>query len=162
MRARLLPSPWLSAALLLLWLLLADAPGLGTLLLGLVVAVGAPLLVAGLRPERARLRRPGTVLKLVLHVAVDMVRSSFLVLWLTLRPGRLPASGFVRVPLALRDPHGLAALAMILAATPGTVWCELSVDGRELLVHVFHLRDGAALVDEIRQRYEQPLREIFE
>lgn len=162
MKSRLLPSPWLSAALLLLWMLLADAPGLGSLLLGIVCAVGAPLLVDGLRPGRAHLKRPGVVLRLVGRIAVDMLRSNLDVLLATLRPGRLPHSAFVRMPLHLRDPHGLAALAMILAAIPGTVWCELSPDGRELLVHVFDLQDEQTLLAQIHERYERPLMEIFE
>ncbi|MEF7614635.1 Na+/H+ antiporter subunit E [Aquincola sp. MAHUQ-54] len=166
MMRRLLPSPLLSAALLVLWLLLADSLGAGQWLLGAAVAVGMPLLTATLRPEAVRIRRPGVLLALVLRVGGDVLRSNFDVLRGVLRAvppgGRPPNSGFVRVPITLRDPHALASLAIILAVVPGTVWCRLSPDGTELLLHVFDLEDEAALVTQIHERYEQPLMEIFE
>lgn len=167
MMRRLLPAPLLSALLLLLWLLLADSASLGQWLLGAVVALGAPLLTASLRPGRVKVGRPGVVLRLLARVARDVVGSNLRVLHGVLRgafggPQRWPRSGFVQVPITLRDPNGLAALAIILAVIPGTVWCELSPDGRTLLLHVFDLGDEAALVAEIHQHYERPLQEIFE
>lgn len=164
---RLLPAPLLSAALLGLWLLMADSGSAGQWLMGAVVAIGAPLLTASLRPGRVRMRRPGVALLLLGRVAHDVVGSNLRVLHGVLRgafggPKRWPRSGFVQVPISLRDANALAALAIILAVIPGTVWCELSPDGRSLLLHVFDLGDEAALVAEIHQRYERPLQEIFE
>lgn len=164
---RLLPAPLLSAMLLGLWLLLADSLSVGQWLLGLVVAVGAPLLTASLRPGRVKVGRPAVVLKLLGRVAVDMVGSNLRVLRGVLRgafggPQRWPRSGFVQVPITLRDPNALAALAIILAVIPGTVWCELSPDGRTLLLHVFDLGDEAVLVAEIHEHYQRPLQDIFE
>jgi multicomponent K+:H+ antiporter subunit E len=46
--------------------------------------------------------------------------------------------------------------------TPGTVSAKLSEDRRTLLVHTLDVDDEAALVAEIKQRYETPLKEIFE
>jgi multicomponent K+:H+ antiporter subunit E len=46
--------------------------------------------------------------------------------------------------------------------TPGTLSAELSPDGRHLLVHAFNVDDEAALVAQIKARYEAPLQEIFE
>ena len=71
-------------------------------------------------------------------------------------------SGFVRVPLELRDPNALAVLAMIVTATPGTAWAELAFDRSVLLLHVLSLDDEAELVATIKRRYERPLMEIFE
>ena len=69
---------------------------------------------------------------------------------------------FVRLPLDLRDPNGLAVLAMILCLTPGTAWGEIAFDRSMLLIHVFHLDDEAAFIDMVKTRYERPLMEIFE
>jgi multicomponent K+:H+ antiporter subunit E len=161
---RLIPSPWMSAGLLVLWLLMSDTHGPGTWLMGAVAAIGAPLLTAGLRPgPRMRVRRFDLAIVLLGRIAFDMLRSNAAVLLAVLRsPRRAPASAFVRVPVMLREPHALAVFAMILTVIPGTVWCELSPDGAELLVHVFDMHDEQGLVDEIQQRYQQPLKEIFE
>jgi multicomponent K+:H+ antiporter subunit E len=66
------------------------------------------------------------------------------------------------VPLEVRDPNALAVLAMIVTATPGTAWAELAHDRSVLLLHVLSLDDEAAVVATIKERYERPLREIFE
>jgi multicomponent K+:H+ antiporter subunit E len=71
-------------------------------------------------------------------------------------------SGFVRVPLDLEDPNGLAVLAMIVTFTPGTAWVQRSSNGRTLLLHVLERTDEATLVRFIKGRYERPLMEIFQ
>ena len=160
---RWLPSPLLSAALWALWLLLNDTLEPAHLLLGLVLGWLAPVLIAPLKPSGPRLHKPMVLARLVLRVGVDVVRSGIEVARGVLRAGRRPPRGaFVQVPLDLRDPHGLAALAIITAVVPGTVWSELAADGAILLIHVFDLDDEAAFVADYKARYELPLKEIFE
>lgn len=161
--ARLVPAPLLSVALLGLWLLLNRSLGAGHLVLGAVLALGIPLVTAGLRPLPVRIRRPGMVLRLALAVAADTVQSNFAVVRLLLAPGRRRhPPGFVHVPLDVRDPNALAVLAMIVCITPGTAWAELSPARSMLLLHVLERDDAEAIVATIKQRYERPLMEIFE
>jgi multicomponent K+:H+ antiporter subunit E len=57
------------------------------------------------------------------------------------------------------------ALAGIITMTPGTLSSDLSPDRKHLLVHALHCPDEAAeaaLVADIKARYEAPLMEIFE
>ena len=63
---------------------------------------------------------------LLRDVLVEIVRSNNAVARIILRPGapRTCRSGFVLIPLDMRNPYGLAALACIVTATPGTVWVE--------------------------------------
>jgi multicomponent K+:H+ antiporter subunit E len=160
---RLLPSPWLSVGLFGGWLLLSRSLGAGSLLLGVLVAVVLPLLFTGLRPTPGRLRHPFKLARLILRVGGDVLRSAVDVAAGIVRSRSKPPKGpFVRVPLELRDPHALAALAMISAVIPGTVWSELSGDGSWLLVHVFDLDDEASFIAQFKRDYEHPLKEIFE
>jgi len=163
MMKRLLPSPLLSAALFVLWLLLNQSASPGTLLLAVLLAVAIPSLTASLRPTPVRIRRPGVILRLMAAVAADVLRAGSVTAWalLTRRASSLP-SAFVRVPLDLRDPNGLAVLSIITCLTSGTAWAELSLDRSVLLLHVLQVDDEAALIAEVKQRYERPLMEIFE
>jgi multicomponent K+:H+ antiporter subunit E len=116
-----------------------------------------------LRPLHARIRRLDIAAGLILVVLGDVVRSNLHVARIILGPrARRIRSGFVRIPLELRDPHGLAVLAVIVTATPGTVWAGLSPSDDELTLHVLDLADERAVVDLIKQRYERPLMRIFE
>ena len=160
---RWLPSPPLSLALFVVWLLLNQSLHPATLLLAAVLAVAVPLITQGLRPARVRMRRPGVAIRLLGCVVFDLFRSAMEVarLLLTRRTDDIHAH-FVQVPLELRDLNGLAVLAMILCLTPGTAWAELSRDGTTLRIHMFHLDDDQAFVALVKQRYERPLMEIFE
>lgn len=160
---RLLPAPLLSAGLLAIWLVLNHSASLGHVLLGGLLAVAGPLLAAPLRPLAAYMRRPGVALSLILTVARDVVVSNAQVAWGVLRAGRRPPNGvFVKVPLELRDPNALAALAVIATVVPGTVWSELALDRSSVLMHVFDLDDEAIFIAHYKARYERPLKEIFE
>jgi multicomponent K+:H+ antiporter subunit E len=160
---RLLPSPWLSLGLLGGWLLLTRSFSVGQVLLGVVVAVVMPLLMAPLRPRPGPLRRWGLLVRLILRVGAEVVRSALLVGAGVLRAKSCPPRGtFVVIPLDLRDAHALAALAIISAVIPGTVWSELAPERSALLMHVFDLQDEAAFIQHFKTDFEQPLKEIFE
>ena len=160
---RWLPSPPLSLALFVVWLLLNQSLHPATLLLAAILSIAVPVLTQSLRPATVRMRRPGLALRLCGVVALDLVRSALTVarLLLTRRSADM-SPHFVRVPLALRDPNALAVLAMIMCLTPGTAWGEISFDRSTLLIHVFDVEDEAAFVAVVKARYEQPLMEIFE
>jgi multicomponent K+:H+ antiporter subunit E len=162
-RGRATFSPVLVASLTGLWLLLNQTLAPGHVLLGAILATALARFSSRLRPLRARVRRLDTAARLVLVVVLDITQSNLhvalIVLGLRRRPFR---SGFLRIPLELRDPHGLAALAMIVTATPGTVWSGLSAAEDELTLHVLDLEDEAGMIRTIKQRYEQPLMRIFQ
>ncbi|MDB5820294.1 MAG: cation:proton antiporter [Rhizobacter sp.] len=163
LRHRLLPAPVLSLCLFVLWLVLAQSTSAGQVVIGIVVALLAPALTVPLRPVPVRLHRPAVALRLIGHVMVDVVTSNVTVMLGILRSDRRPpSSGFVQVPLDLRDPNGLAALAVIMCITPGTVWSELSLDGSTLMIHVFDLNDEAGFIEQVKSRYERPLMEVFQ
>ncbi len=159
---RWLPAPWLSLGIFGGWLLLNQSLAAGQVLLAALVAVGAPWLLSSLRPAPGPMRHWGVLLMLILRVGRDVVRSALDVAFGVLRARRrAPRSAFVTVPLDLHDPHALAALAIITAVVPGTVWSELAPDHSALLLHVFDLDDEAAFIAHFKQAYERPLLEIF-
>ncbi|MDE2613744.1 MAG: Na+/H+ antiporter subunit E [Burkholderiales bacterium] len=158
---RWLPSPWLSSAIFVGWLLLARSVTAGQLLLALLAAIAVPRLTRALRPTPRPLRRWGVLTLLILRVGRDVLRSSLQVARGVVR--RPPPRGrHVVVPLELRDVHALAALAMITNVVPGTVWNELAPDRSRLLLHVYEVGDEAAFIAHYKAAYERPLKEIFE
>jgi multicomponent K+:H+ antiporter subunit E len=160
---RWLPSPPLSMALFVVWLLLNQSLDAATLLMAAFMALVVPLLTRSLRPATVRMRKPGVALRLTLRALGDMLYSALTVgkLLLTRRNADIHGK-FVEIPLDARDPNALAMLAMICCLTPGTAWGELSFDRSRLLLHVFDMKDEAAFIALIKQRYEAPLMEIFE
>ncbi|PJF11288.1 Na+/H+ antiporter subunit E [Pseudorhodobacter sp. MZDSW-24AT] len=160
--SRFLPHPLLSCALTLMWLLLTRF-SLGHLVLGSAIALFAGLAFARIEPQAPRIRAWTPLLRLVGIVSVDIVRSNWAVARLMLTNGRHGArkSGFVRIPLRLRDPVALAVLAVVLTATPGTAWLEYDPEAGTLLLHVFDMIDEAEWHALIRDRYEALLLEAF-
>lgn len=160
---KLLPAPLLSACLFVMWLVLQGSAAPGDILLALALALAIPVLSSPLRPLAVRIRRPLVVTRLVLTVGWDVLKSNLDVARGVFRsPWREPRGDFVRVPLELKDPNGLAALCAITTVVPGTVWSEFSLESGILLLHVFDLDGEAAFIEHFKTRYEQPLKEIFE
>lgn len=163
--SRILPAPLLSATLLATWLLLNNTLAAGQVMLGMLLAVAVPLLAAGARQESVsagrRSVRALAAARLALRVLGDIVVSNIDVARRILGPESALQPRFVWVPLDLRDPHGVAALAMVVTLTPGTVSADLSADRSRLLVHGLHVPDADQLIATVKQRYEAPLLEIF-
>ena len=148
---------------MVLWLLLNESWSVGHVLLALLLGLLLPVLFASLRPQQPRIRRPLRVLRLVLLVGRDVLRSNLEVGTGVLRlRQRVPNSAFVTIPLELRDPTGLAALAMITTVVPGTVWCELARDASAVRLHVWDVQDEAAFIAHYKSAYEAPLLEIYQ
>jgi multicomponent K+:H+ antiporter subunit E len=157
-----LPYPVLTAALVLIWMLL-NSFSVGQFILGMAVAAAASQAMAALQPAKPRLRRWQLIPSLVAVVLVDILQSNLAVATIILKGGaQRRVSGFVAIPLDLRDKTGLAILACIITSTPGTAWIEYAADTGMLLIHVLDLSDEREWVDLIKARYEAPLREIFE
>jgi multicomponent K+:H+ antiporter subunit E len=160
---RWLPFPLLTATLVAVWLLVNESVAPGTVILGGILSLGAVRAFMALDPPEGRVRRPRAALRLALVVLTDIIRSNIAVARIILRPGPgNRTSGFVRIPLDLRAPYGLAALACIITATPGTLWVEYDSAKNTLLLHIFDLVDERVWVATIKERYERRLMAIFE
>jgi multicomponent K+:H+ antiporter subunit E len=154
----------LAAALVVTWLLLNRTLAPGHVVLGLVLALAIVWLMRSLRPVQPRLKRVVAAAALPPLILADIVRSNIGVarIVLGLLRGNRVRSGFVKIPMMMRDPHGMAVLAVIVTSTPGTVWVDLSSDGSVLTLHVLDLRDESQWIAWIKNRYEKRLMEIFE
>lgn len=160
---RIFPAPLLSAALFVLWLLLNQSVSKGHIALGAVLGLLIPILTHGLRPLPVRVRHPWTILKLFVRVVIDTSVSNYSVLRFLLFPRlRKHPAGFVHIPLELKDPNGLAVLAMITCITPGTAWAEISRDRSMLLMHILEVDDAERIIAHVKTKHERPLMEIFE
>jgi len=157
-----LPAPLLSAVLFTVWLLLNNTLDPAHIVLAAALALVVPRFTERLRPDKPRLQRPATIVRLGFTVLWDIVVSNIEVARRILGPEAAINPRFVWVPLDIRDPNGILALAGIITMTPGTLTAELSEDRRFLLVHAFDVNDEAALIAQIKARYEKPLREIFD
>jgi multicomponent K+:H+ antiporter subunit E len=159
--SRFMPSPPLSVAVFVLWLLLVAEWSAGQVLVAAVLALVLPWLAGLLQPQRARFGRVRVVAVLVRRVLWDVVLSNIEVARRIIGPERALTPTFVWLPLDLTNIHGITALASIITLTPGTVSAELSRDQRHLLVHCFNTADADALLAGIKSRYESLLLEIF-
>jgi len=159
---RVLPFPLMSVSVLVMWLVLNQTVSPGHILLGGVVGLVAGWALAKLQPSKERVRHLGAVCRLFSLVLLDIAKSNLavarLILGLERRRG---VSGFVKIPLELRHPSGLAALACIITSTPGTVWVDFDPVPRVLTIHVLDLVDENQWVRIVKDRYERLLLEIF-
>lgn len=155
------PHPWLSGLLLVLWLVLQQSLAVAHVLSGLVMAWGLPWCLGGFLGTASRPRRGWLIARFAGVVLWDIVVSNLVVARIVLNPWSRPQPAWVPVPVTLQDPLARTLLASIITTTPGTVSCVMHDEG-DILVHALDCSDPAALARDIQQRYEQPLRAIFE
>lgn len=159
--SRLVPYPLLTTLLFVMWVLLTGfSPG--HILLGAVIAVAVSRVMLTLEVAKPRVRFGKPMVKLVGLVLADIVRSNIAVCRIVLSPRRERRSGFIQIPIELRNPYALAALAGIITATPGTLWVQHDPRNKVILIHVLDLVDPETWIDQIKNRYEKLLLEIFE
>lgn len=159
---RLLPHPLLILILTMVWALLANSFSFGNLVLGLLLGWTIPLFTANFWPERVNIRHPLTLLRFIATVLMDIIIANFIVAGLILRGPKRLKPAFMRLPLDLQSDLAISLLSNTICLTPGTVSAELSADRRYLLVHALNTDDADALLRTIKQRYEAPLKEVFE
>ncbi len=156
------PYPNVSLALLVAWLMLNSTVAVAHLLLGAFLAWSLPLLVGVLMGRRVPLGRPLRIIRLLAIVMFDIVVANLRVARQVLGPASALRPAFIEVPLELREPYAVHTLASIITLTPGTISSRISQDRRWLLVHALDVADERELINEIKLRYEAPLKEIFE
>lgn len=159
---RWLPIPLLSLLLLVVWLLMVRSLSPGHILLGSALAVVIPLYTYRFWDVQPNVRRPGLLLRFVLRVLGDIIIANFHVAWLIINPWRRTRPHFVEYPLMLQERFTITLLANTISLTPGTVSANLRMDGKTLLIHALDVEDDEALIEQIRERYERPLKEIYE
>jgi multicomponent K+:H+ antiporter subunit E len=157
-----LPHPVLSLVLALVWLLLQQSVAPAHLISAAVLALGLPRLLHGFIGDSVRPRSVRTMLHLLGVVLWDIVMSNITVARLVLNPASDPQPAWVEVPLDAEHPSAIALLAAIITMTPGTVSCVIDEQRRSILVHALDCSDAAEMAAQIKQRYERPLRHIFD
>lgn len=160
---RLLPHPLLTLLLTLVWLLMVNHFSLNSLLFGFFLGIVIPIFTRPYWPDRPTLRNPLMIAEYFAVVLYDIVIANVVVAALVLfRANKDMHPAWVSIPLDLRTPEAITVLAGTITLTPGTVTADLSDHGHTLLVHCLNAPDPSAIRDEIKQRYERRLKEIFE
>jgi multicomponent K+:H+ antiporter subunit E len=159
---RWVPHPLLTLTLTGIWLLLINSFDIGSLLVGLVLGLSIPRVTASFWPDRPHIQNYGKAFAYVLLVLYDIVVANMLVARIILfRPVNSLHTCWVCIPLDLTNPEAITVFAGTITMTPGTISCDLSADGRALLVHCLDAPDRAAAVRDMKTRYEARLKEIF-
>ncbi len=159
---RLFPHPLLSLMLVAVWLGLVNKVTPGNLLLGAILGIAVPMLTSPFWPNRPTLRNPLKAVSYILIVLWDIVVANVQVAKIILfKKNEDIHSKWICVPLELTSAEAITVLAGTITMTPGTVSALLSADASCILVHCLHTDDPDGTRDEIKDRYERRLKEIF-
>jgi len=172
-RFKWLPAPILSLLLFFVWLLLNNSVSVGHIVLAATLAIVIPLATSPFSTKQPLIVKPRLAFRHLMLVLYDIITANVQVAILILGPTKKLTPGFVKVPLDLTHSMPITILASTVSLTPGTVSAEIYpcsesfIEGKEseqrfLLIHVLDLKDEQALIKTIKQRYETPLKEIFQ
>ena len=158
----LLPHPLLTLLLAVVWILLQNEFTPGMAVFGVILAVIIQKMTAVWWPDRPVQPRVDLALIYGAIVLWDILVANVQVAWIVLTRSNASLSpAWIDIPLDLREPEAITILAGTITLTPGTVSADLSDEGHSLLVHALDAPDPDAVRDEIKNRYERRLKEIF-
>ena len=158
----LIPHPFLTLLLAIVWILLQNKFSAGMAVFGVILGVLIPLGSSVWWPDRPTRFHMGKMLRYSLIVMWDIVVANVQVAWVVLTvPNSKLTPAWIVIPLDLVAPEAITLLAGTITLTPGTVSADLSDEGHSLLVHVLHTDDPDGVRDDIKTRYEARLKEIF-
>ena len=130
---------------------------------GIILGIIIPRITAAWWPHRPGGFKPFRVTEYIIIVVWDIIVANIEVAWIILtKPNSKLQPAWVEVPLDLKTPEAITILMGTITLTPGTVSADLSNEGNSLLVHALDAADPQAVCDEIKNRYERRLKEIFQ
>jgi multicomponent K+:H+ antiporter subunit E len=158
----LLPHPFLTLVLAIVWMLLQNEVSAGMAVFGIILGIIIPWGTSIWWPDTPKGFRLSKMITYSFMVMWDILVANIQVAWIVLTvPNAKLKPAWIVIPLELREPEAITVLAGTITLTPGTVSADLSDQGHSLLVHVLHTDDPDAVRDEITSRYQRRLLEIF-
>ena len=158
----LLPHPFLTLILAIVWMLLQNDVSAGMAVFGIILGIIIPWGTSIWWPDTPKGFRLSKMITYSFMVMWDILVANIQVAWIVLSvPNAKLKPAWIVIPLELREPEAITVLAGTITLTPGTVSADLSDQGHSLLVHVLHTDDPDAVRDEITSRYQRRLLEIF-
>ena len=157
---RLFPHPFLSLILGASWLMLMHSVEAAHVLLAVLVAIIFPKLSQYFIQPAQPVHWP-TAIRLFFVVLWDILVANIRVAGQVLGPLHKLHPKWIRVQLDTKHPNVNTLLALIITTTPGTVSAGLEDGENNILVHALSTDDPNAVIEEIKQRYEQPLIKLF-
>ena len=158
----LLPHPFLTLILAIVWMLLQNEVSAGMAVFGIILGIIIPWGTSIWWPDTPKGFRLSKMITYSFMVMWDILVANIQVSWIVLTvPNAKLKPAWIVIPLELREPEAITVLAGTITLTPGTVSADLSDQGHSLLVHVLHTDDPDAVRDEITSRYQRRLLEIF-
>lgn len=163
MLRKILPHPFLTLLLIVVWQMLVNKVTLGNLVLGAILGLIIPLVTAPYWPNRPKLRSLPRIVEYIFIALWDICVANVQVAYVILfKSNANTHPAWISIPLELRSPEAITVLAGTITMTPGTVSSDVAADGRSLLVHCLDAPDPDSVRDGIKARYEIRLKEIFE
>lgn len=159
---KLFPFPGTSIVVFLAWLIFAGTYSVASFFFAAALGILMPFIMRALEATPVRLNRPLALLKLMGIVLIDIVRSNIAVCAIILGLRRRQSSGFLHVPLEIKNPCALSILGIIITSTPGTLWVQYDSRSGILVLHILDLVDHEEWIRLIQNRYEALLKEVFE
>jgi len=162
MISRWFPMPIQSAVLFIAWLLLNNSLSAGHIVLATIFAIAIPRFCLPVQSPQPKGHKPLLIIRYFLILLWDIVVANLTVARLILGRNRDLSPSFIALPLDMRAELPITILASTISLTPGTLSADVSEDRGWLYIHALDVDDKEALIAEIKQRYEKPLKEIFQ
>lgn len=148
--------------LALAWMAVSGTFTLANLLFGLVLGAAALEVVSRQRGEGTYVLRVGKAAGLAMLFVIELIKSSWGVARIVMRPQLGIQPGIIAYPLKVSSDAGITLLANLITLTPGTLSVDVSPDRSTLYIHCVDASGPDAIRADIAAGFEKRVMEVFE
>lgn len=146
----------------LAWVLITGNVSLSGIGIGFVLGYGALWLVQPLTGSSRYFFRVIAWIRLIVMFHVELLLSSFSVLYDILTPRHRARPAIIEMPLDVRSDAGVLLVTNLISLTPGTLSLDVNADRTILRVHAMFADDPDALIKSLKSGMEKWVRDAVE
>lgn len=142
------------------WMFFFDSWTFNMFFIGYAIGLALIYVLHNFMKEPFYFRKVIAVIKLLLLFMKELILSSWEVLKQIMRPTIAIRPGIIAVPTELRSDWEMAAFALLITLTPGTLALEVSPEQDTLYIHAMDIQDAEQTIQQIQNTFEQAIMEV--
>lgn len=148
--------------LALAWSAVTGVFTLPNLVLGFLIGWASLHLIRNPAGRAGYMRRSWYAARLAWLFIIELVKSSWAVARMAVRPDMGLSPGIIAYPLQVQSDVEITLLANLITLTPGTLSVDVSEDRRILYIHSVDCTDPEQMRKDIADGFERKVREVFQ
>jgi len=102
------------------------------------------------------------LIKLLILVIIELIKSSLLVSWEVIIPKSLSNPAIIHIDLACLSNEERTLLVNLISLTPGTLSIDLTPDKKKVIIHAMFAKEPQKMIDFVKNKLQPYVTRVFD